>query len=108
MSTSRFHKFALAAVLMSSLAAVLPAQAQSDPDSALASQVKAALLQVPAFQDRDVDLNVSASNGQVLLSGWVTYANDPEAAVKVAARVSGVKAVTATLHTWSSESDYRV
>lgn len=108
MTTSRFQKFALAAVLMSSLAAVLPARAQSADDLALASQVKAALLQVPAFQDRDVDLNVSAADGQVRLSGWVTYANDPEAAVKVASRVSGVKAVTATLHTWSSESDARV
>ena len=112
MNTKHLNQFALA-VLMAGLASVIPAQAQStfngtQDDVALATNVKAALLQAAPFQDADVDIAVTASNGQVNLSGWVTYANDPQAAAKIAASVSGVKAVTTSFHTWSSDSDYRV
>ena len=109
MNTNRLHKIAAAAVLLSSLAAVLPAQAQSQQDdAALASSVKAALLQATPFKDADVDLTVTASNGQVNLSGWVTYVDDERFAAKIAASVGGVKAVTTAFHAWSTESDYRI
>jgi osmotically-inducible protein OsmY len=110
---TRLTKFALAAALLTSLAAVVPAQAQTrmDPssaDTALAAEVKAALLKAAPFRDADVDLAVTASNGKVQLSGWVTYADNPELARKIASSVSGVKQVTENLHTWSSEDDARI
>lgn len=109
MNTNRLHKIAAAAVLLSSLAAVLPAQAQSMQDDAtLASNVKAALLQATPFKDADVDLTVTASNGQVNLGGWVTYVDDEQFAAKIAASVDGVKAVTTAFHAWSTDSDYRI
>ena len=109
---TRLNKFVIAAALISGFAAVLPAQAQSNPnpnqaDIALAADVKAALLKAVPFQDNDVDLTVSATSGKVELSGWVTYANNPDLARKIASSVSGVKDVTASLHTWSSDDDYR-
>ncbi len=107
---TRLNKFVIAAALISGFAAVLPAQAQSNPtpaDIALAADVKAALLKAAPFQDADVDLAVTASSGKVQLTGWVTYANDPDIARKIASSVSGVKEVTATLRTWSSDDDYR-
>ena len=107
---TRLNKFVIAAALISGFAAVLPAQAVSNPtsaDIALAADVKAALLKAAPFQDSDVDLAVTASNGKVELSGWVTYANNPDLARRIASSVSGVKDVTASLHTWSSSDDYR-
>ena len=107
---TRLNKFVITAALISGFAAVLPAQAQTSmtpADTALAADVKAALLKATPFQDADVDLAVTASNGKVQLTGWVTYANDPDIARKIATSVSGVKEVTATLHTWSSDDDYR-
>lgn len=109
MNTTRLHKIAGVAALLSSLAAVLPAHAQSQQDdAALANSVKAALLQAAPFKDADVDLTVTASNGQVNLGGWVTYVDDEQFAAKIAASVNGVKAVTTAFHAWSTESDYRI
>ena len=113
LNTTRFHHFAIATALAASLAAVLPAQAQdsqasSSDDIALASKVKAALLEAAPFQDHDVDLSVTASNGPGDLSGWVTYANDPQTAARIAASVQGVRSVTTHLHNWSSDNDSRV
>jgi osmotically-inducible protein OsmY len=111
---TRFKKFAITAALLTSVAAaVVPAQAQTrmDPttaDAALAAEVKAALLKAAPFRDADVDLAVTASNGKVQLSGWVTYADNPELARKIASSVSGVKEVTENLRTWSSEDDARL
>ena len=110
---TRLNKFVIAAALISSFAAVLPAQAQSQinptpADIALAADVKAALLKAAPFRDADVDLAVTASNGKVQLAGWVTYADNPELARKIASSVSGVKQVTENLRTWSSEDDARI
>jgi osmotically-inducible protein OsmY len=106
---TRFNKFAITAALLTSLAAaVVPAQAQTSADAALAAEVKAALLKAAPFRDADVDLAVTASNGKVQLSGWVTYADNPELARKIASSVSGVKEVTENLHTWSSDDDARL
>jgi osmotically-inducible protein OsmY len=110
---TRLNKLVIAAALVSSFAAVLPAQAQSrvDPtpaDIALASDVKAALLKATPFRDADVDLAVTASNGKVQLTGWVTYADNPELARRIASQVSGVKQVTENLRTWSSDDDARI
>jgi osmotically-inducible protein OsmY len=110
---TRLTKFALAAALLTSLVAVVPAQAQTRVDSnsadiALAAEVKAALLKAAPFRDADVDLAVTASNGKVQLSGWVTYADNPELARKIASSVSGVTQVTENLRTWSSEDDARI
>jgi osmotically-inducible protein OsmY len=105
---TRLNQFVIAAALVSGLIAVLPAQARTDvgtkpADAALAAEVKAT-----PFQDADVDLAVTASHGRVMLTGWVTYANDPAIARKIAASVPGVRKVTATLYTWSSDDDQRV
>lgn len=108
---TRLNKFVIAAALISGFAAVLPAQAQSNPtqaDIALAADVKAALLKATPFRDADVDLAVTASNGKVQLAGWVTYADNPELAREIASSVSGVKAVTENLRTWSSNYDARL
>jgi osmotically-inducible protein OsmY len=111
---TRLTRFAVAAALLTSLAAVVPAQAQTtrmdsnSADTALAAEVKAALLKAAPFRDDDVDLAVTASNGKVLLSGWVTYADNPELARRIASSVSGVTQVTENLRTWSSEDDARL
>lgn len=111
MLTRHITKIAAAAFMLSSLACIVPAQAQSidnSPDDlALAARVKTELLKATPFQDADVDLSVAAFNGHVNLSGWVTYANDPRIAARIAASVSGVQDVTTNLHTWSSDRDFR-
>ena len=78
---TRFNKFVLAAALVSGLAAALPASAQtamplSGDDSALVEHVKAALAQSRPLKDADVDIAVSATNGVVHLTGWLTYSDD--------------------------------
>jgi hypothetical protein len=109
MNTTRLHRIAAAALLLSGLAAVLPARAQGQQDdAALASSVKAALLQAAPFKDADVDLAVTASNGVVTLSGWVSYVADEPFAAQIASSVGGVKAVKTALHAWSTEADYRI
>ncbi|MEX8494162.1 BON domain-containing protein [Sphaerotilus sp.] len=86
-----------------------PATTAMNPeDAALAAQVKAALLQAAPFQDADVDLVVTADNGQVRLSGWVSHENDELPARTIAAKVAGVRSVTSHFHAWSTELDARV
>jgi osmotically-inducible protein OsmY len=80
----------------------------SPDDAALAAQVKAALLQATPFQDADVDLVVTANQGRVNLSGWVSYENDELPARTIAAKVPGAHGVTSTLRAWSTETDERV
>ena len=49
-----------------------------------------------------MDIAVSATNGVVHLSGWLTYSDDIATAEHIAASVSGVKAVDTHFHVWSS------
>ncbi len=76
-------------------------------DMALASDVRAAVMQAKTFQDADVDVVVRAAQGKVNLSGWVSYANNDIQARKLAAAVPGVKSVTSDFKSWSSEADPR-
>ena len=76
-------------------------------DMALATEVRAAVLQARTFQDADVDVVVRAAQGKVNLSGWVSYANNDLQARKLAAAVPGVKSVTSDFKSWSSEADPR-
>lgn len=87
---------ALSAAAFSSFAA--PAAAADDAQ--LASQVKAALAQ--AWQLKNADIVVQASQGQVHLSGWVVYPEDVQLAERLAHQVSGVAAVDDSFRTWSS------
>jgi osmotically-inducible protein OsmY len=81
---------------------------KSDEDLALAHRVQAALLADGAFQAPNVDLMVQASQGQVDLSGWLSYlGNDPRARM-IALSVPGVTAVTSHFKSWSSETDPRL
>ena len=81
---------------------------QSSEDLALAQRVQAALLADGAFQGSNVDLMVQASQGQINLSGWLSYVgNDPRARM-VAMSVPGVTAVTSHFNSWSSETDPRL
>jgi osmotically-inducible protein OsmY len=110
---SRLNKIALAAALLTSLAAALPASAHSvsgstDADLALATQVQTALMKVGPFQDTDADVAIHASNGVVSLTGWVSYVDDDAAARTIAAEVPGVKSVTTDFHSWSNKSDARL
>lgn len=70
-------------------------------DAALAAQVKTAL------QGRGADVDVTAANGQVNLSGFVDYSTDEAPALAAAAAVPGVRAVTSNLHVWSTAADPR-
>ena len=105
---TRFNKFILAAALVSGFAATaLPASAQTampltGDDAVLVEHVKAALAQSRPLKDADVDIAVSASNGEVRLTGWLTYSNDIATAEQIAASVSGVKSVDTHFHIWSS------
>lgn len=109
MNTKTLQRIFATALLATSFAAVLPAQAQNQQnDEALAASVKSALLQDAPFKDADVDLAVTASNGHVDVSGWVTYADDPQRAAQIAASVNGVRQVSTHLRTWSSASDFRL
>jgi osmotically-inducible protein OsmY len=104
---TRFNKFVLAAALVSGLAAALPASAQtamplSGDDAALVEHVKAALAQSRPLKDADVDIAVSAANGVVHLTGWLTYSDDIATAEQIAASVDGVKSVDTHFHIWSS------
>ena len=76
-------------------------------DMTLATNVRAAVMQAPTFQDADVDVLVRAAHGRVNLSGWVSYANNDVQARKLAAAVPGVKSVTSDLKSWSNEADPR-
>jgi osmotically-inducible protein OsmY len=76
-------------------------------DMALATDVRAAVMQAKTFQDADVDLVVRAAQGRVNLSGWISYANNDIQARKIAATVPGVKSVTSDFKSWSSEADPR-
>jgi osmotically-inducible protein OsmY len=80
----------------------------SPADTALAAQVKAALLQAAPFQDAGTELVVTARNGQIELSGWIGHESDELPARAIAAKVPGVRAVTSTFHAWSTETDARV
>jgi osmotically-inducible protein OsmY len=98
---------------VASVAGVVAAPAPSiigstDADRALASQVRTAVLQNPAFQGADVDVGVRADQGRVSLSGWVNYASNSLQAHRLAASVPGVKSVTSNFKSWSSESDPRL
>lgn len=92
--------------------ALLPVQAHSvagnsAEDVALATRVQAALLKAAPFQDNDVDLVVRASRGKVNLSGWVSDTGDDPLARKIAAGVPGVRSVTTSFHSWSTDWDIR-
>ena len=105
---TRLNKFILAAALVSGFAAAaLPASAQTampltGDDAALVEQVKTALSQSRPLKDADVDIAVSATNGVVHLSGWLTYSDDIATAEQIAASVSGVKSVDTHFHVWAS------
>ncbi|WP_294000972.1 BON domain-containing protein [Sphaerotilus sp.] len=79
--------------------------AMSPSDAALATQVKTALLQAAPLQNHGTDVDVTATNGQVNLSGFVGYTTDEAPALAIAAAVPGVQAVTSTLRAWSTETD---
>lgn len=102
---TRFNKLVIAAALATGFAAALPAFAAdvSPSDAALASQVKAALVQSNDFNNPETDIIVTATQGKINLSGWVNYTSDVQAAEKVVSKVSGVKAVSSNLRTWSSD-----
>ena len=104
---TRLNKLVFAVALLSGIAAT-PVFAQSsmapNSDAALVEQVKAALAQARPLTEADVDIAVTASNGVVKLSGWVTYTDDIKLAEKIAASVNGVKGVVdGSFHTWSSQ-----
>ena len=107
---SRFHRIALAAALLTSLAAAQAHTAigASSDDLALANSVKAALVQATPFQDADADITVTATGGKVALTGWVTYADDDMLARQIAASVGGVNGVTSNFHAWSTDTDSRI
>ena len=107
---SRFHRIALAAALLTSLAAAQAHTAigASSDDLALANSVKAALVQATPFQDADADITVTATGGKVALTGWVTYVDDDMLARQIAASVGGVNGVTSNFHAWSTDNDARI
>lgn len=80
----------------------------SPADAALAARVRSALLQATPFQDKDVDLNVTARDGHVHLSGWISYSDDDMPARVIATHVPGVRSVTSNFHAWSTETDTRI
>ena len=105
MNTTRLHKFAVATALVSGLAFGLPAFAQgSADDAALAQQVKSALSQDRHLQNADDDVAVTAENGIVTISGWLSYAEDVQTAEQVAMTVAGVKDVESTVRVWSTNT----
>ena len=79
----------------------------SPADLALATNVRAAVMQAPTFQDSDVEVNVRAARGRVNLSGWLSYASNDIQARKIAATVPGVTSVTSDFKAWSTETDPR-
>jgi osmotically-inducible protein OsmY len=104
---TRIKSLVLAAALLSGVAGALPAMAQTSvpmntSDAALVETVKAALAQSRPLRDADVDIAVTASNGVVHLSGWLTYADDIQTAENIAAAVAGVKDVDTRFRVWST------
>jgi osmotically-inducible protein OsmY len=99
-STASDPRFGLPPVVATRTVAAAPAMSPSD--AALAAQVKAALLQAAPFQDQDVELVVTARDGQVNLSGWINQDTDELSARTIATRVTGVKSVTSQLHAWAT------
>lgn len=73
--------------------------AMSPSDAALAAQVKTAL------QDLGADVDVTATNGRIHLSGFVGYSTDEAPVQAAAAAVPGVQTVTSALHVWSTSAD---
>ena len=110
-----FARTAMATVitLAVGVATALPAQAQSisgssSQDIALATQARQALVQAAPFQDADTDLEIAASNGNINVSGWVSYTNDDTLARAIVSKVEGVHSVTTNLRAWSTAHDPRV
>jgi hyperosmotically inducible periplasmic protein len=101
------------AALLSGVAIMSPALANSvvgatPDDKALATSVQKALLKDGTFQAPNVDIAVRAWQGKVNLSGWIGNAGDDALARKIAASVGGVKTVTSSFRSWSSEGEERV
>jgi osmotically-inducible protein OsmY len=99
-STASDPRFGLPPVANTRSVAAAPAM--SPNDAALAEQVKATLLQAAPFRDQSVELVVTARDGQVNLSGWISVDTDALPARTNAAHVPGVKSVTSQLHAWST------
>ncbi len=98
-------------VAMPSGKAAAPAPASvsgaTPADLQLATNVRAAVMQSPRFQESDVDIVVRAARGRVNLSGWISYAGNDMQARKIASEVPGVTKVTSDFKSWSTESDPR-
>lgn len=110
---TRFQRVAAAAALLTSLVAAGAAHAggvvgNTDADRALANKVQAAVLAAAPFQDAQTDLTITADQGRIQISGWVSHADDIDPARHIARRVDGVQSVTTQLRAWSTEPDYRV
>ncbi|MDP4299988.1 BON domain-containing protein [Leptothrix discophora] len=110
---TRFQRVAAAAALLTSLVATGAAQAggvvgNTDADRALANKVQAAVLAAAPFQDAQTDLTITADQGRVQISGWVSHADDVAPASQIARQVDGVQSVSTRLRAWSTEPDYRV
>lgn len=105
--THRFNQILLAAALLTGFASAHAGTATgaTPADVALATRVQTALQQARPFQTKGTDVTVTATNGQVQLSGFVGYTSDELPARTIAAAVPGVQSVTSTLHAWSTATD---
>ncbi|MGY0196231.1 BON domain-containing protein [Leptothrix sp. BB-4] len=111
--TTRLHRIAAAAALLTSLFTAGAAHAGgavgvTESDRQLAEKVQAAVLAAAPFQDAKTDLTIRADQGKVEISGWVAYDNDIAPARNIARQVAGVQSVSTQIRAWSTESDYRV
>jgi osmotically-inducible protein OsmY len=109
---ARLNLWVAAAALLSGIAAVAPARANSvvgatAEDVSLATSVQSALLKDRAFQAPNVDITVRAWQGKVNLSGWIGDVNDDASARKIAASVAGVTKVSSNFRAWSTEGEER-
>lgn len=83
-----------------------PAQvsnASRPDDTALVSAVSDAIRR--ELDDKAKDIQVSANNGVVMLSGWADEPSDESRARAVASRVPGVVRAYSRVHLWSSDDD---
>jgi len=80
-----------------------PMSTASPADLDLAAKVRASLLQTGAFEPKNTELQVRASDGRVSLSGWLASPADEPAVRQSALAVPGVTRVDSWFRAWASE-----
>ncbi len=89
--------------LYSAPTAAGPMSTGNAADDGLAASVRTVLMGSGNFDAKNSELQVSANDGRVVLSGWLASAADERSVYQAARRVPGVTGVVTHFRSWASE-----